>query len=410
VRRSSFSARHAALCGSALCALFLGAVASPVFADNAPAHVKNFTFWRQSGIATNVPAAWIASNVTFVEIGRADDARAFHAAGGTYAVVYTDPNYYFVSASYRSHGDFPESAFGHDAAGVRITRPQGNGIEHYLLPNSPATREAYRRVTVTDADDAYDFVFADGVSDTLQTSLYRMSGRPVEIQNDDDYQRGMKRVLGASARPVIANGYDNGSPLSMLTYASAPNVAGIYGEACLQTDAGPKLGQRWIDEANALLATTERGRYAFCGGHYANADNQAARVYWLASWWLTYDPRYSVAAEIFESPGEVYVFAESALVARSPLRSAGSDIAALRSSSGAYVREFARCYKGGSAIGPCAAVVNPTSNTVSMPALSVNYGRVLALDPRNLFAGGSIAFTHGVPATLGPGQAVVLFL
>jgi hypothetical protein len=371
-------------------------------------HVKNFTFWKQSGIATDVPAAWMAAHVTFVETGRASDARDYRNAGGQYSMVYTDPNYYFVSPGYRSHGDFPEGAFGHDATGARITRPQGDGVEYYLVPNAQ-TRDAYRRVTLADADVAYDYVFADGVSDSLHTSLYRMSAPPVEPRSDAEYLAGMKAVLAASAKPVIINGYDNGEPLGIETYATSPNIAGIYGEACLETDRGAKTGDRWIREADALLFTTAHQRFAFCGGHGREQNNQAERLYWLASWWLTFDPEYSVAVEVFESPRDVYVFPESQLVPTSPVQSAGSDINSLRTGGGAYVREFRQCYDAGNPIGPCAALVNPSATPVTVPSLSRPYSRSLTLDARNLFDGGQIGFTHSVPATLGPGGAAVVF-
>jgi hypothetical protein len=388
-----------------LCGVSLGSAAPA----QGPAHVKNFTFWKQSGIATTVPAAWMAAHVTFVETGRASDARDFRASGGQYSMVYTDPNYYFVSAAYRSHGDFPESAFGHDATGARISRPQGDGVEYYLVPNAQ-TRDAYRRVTLADADDAYDYAFADGVSDSLHTSLYRMSAPPVEIHSDAEYIAGMKAVLAASARPMIINGYDNGEPLGMATYVTSPNIAGVYGEACLATDRGAKTGDRWIREADALLFTTAHQRFAFCGGHGNTQNNQAGRLYWLASWWLTFDPDYSVAVEVFESPGDVYVFPESQLVPTSPIQNAASDINALRTSGGAYVREFRQCYETGRPIGPCAALVNPSATPVTLPPLSTKYSRSLTLDARNLFDGGQIGFAHSVPTTLAPGEAAIIFL
>ena len=405
------NASHARRMGAAVIAAasFAFLVASlPAAAGQAPRHVLNFTFWRQSGIALEVPAAWAAANVTFVETGRASDARAFHAAGGRYAVTYAAPDYYYVSPNYRSHGDFDESAFGHDATGARISRPQGQGIEYYLLPTSPAARDVYARVTARDAGNDYDFVFTDGVSDSLHTSLYRMNAPPVEILTDADYVNGMKSLLAVSARPAIINGYDNGNPLALLTYLGTPNVAAIYGEACLFTDAGPKTGERWAREADALLATTARQRYAFCGGH-GKSSEQAGRLYWLASWWLTYDPMYSVSVEVFESPGDVYVFPESRLVPLAPVESAGTDISTLRTAGGAYVREFRRCYDGGSSIGACAAIVNPSGAPVTMPQLSLSYSHVLTLDARNLYDGGRIGFSGQIPTMLAPGQAAILF-
>jgi hypothetical protein len=374
-------------------------------------HVQNFTFWKQSGIATGVPAAWMASHVTFVETGRAENARDFKSAGGRYTIIYADPNYYFVSANEHSPGNYPESAYGHDANGNHVTRSQGNGVEHYLLPNSPATRDAYSRVTayLADGPGVYDYVFADGVSDKLQTSLYRMSAQPVEIQSDSDYVQGMKSVLAVAARPVIANGFDNGDPLTEAqNYAGAPNIAGIYGESCMMADNGPKVGNAWMREADALLYTTDRRLLAFCGGHGRDPNNEAGRLYWLASWWLTYDPNYSVAVEVFKAQGGAYVFPETGLVPVGPLQTAGSDINALRTSGGTYAREFQECYADGSSVGACAAVVNPTNASAAMPTLSRHYSRALTLDNRDLFDGGRTGLSGTPPSALASGQGVVL--
>lgn len=393
-------------------AVLIGAALGGAAAASAdvPSHVKNFTFWRQSGIAVGVPASWMATNVTFVETGQPSNAAAFKAAGGRRTIVYSDPNYYYEAADYHSPGDFPERAYAHDPQGNRVTRPQGHGIEYYLLPNSPQALETYRRVTARVVDDAYDYVFADGVSDTLGTSLYRMSGQPVEIGSDSDYVEGMKRMLAAAARPVIVNGFNNGNPVNIETYVTAPNVAGIYGETCFHRDNGPKGDQIWHNDAAALLYTTEHKRYAFCGGHGTDPDDRAERLYWLASWWLTYDPKYSVAVEVFASSGNVYVFPETQIVPTEPVQSPGEGIDSLRTATGAYVREFRKCYQRTSAIGGCVAVVNPSSSaSAPIPSWVLSrYSRVLALDQDNLFNGGTAGFTHGVPIILGPNQGAVL--
>src|SRR5215469_6239397 len=78
-----------------------------------PTHVALFTYWQQSGMATQVPASWMAQWATYIETGASIYANEFHAAGGKYAVAYTDPNYFFTSSSWTSPGHYAESAFGH---------------------------------------------------------------------------------------------------------------------------------------------------------------------------------------------------------------------------------------------------------------------------------------------------------
>jgi hypothetical protein len=93
-----------------------------------------------------------------------------------------------------------------------------------------------------------------------------------------------------------------------------------------------------------------------------------------------------------------------------PLTSPGTSVNNLRSSSGAYVREFAACFQGGSYIGKCAAIVNPSyANTVTVPALTNTYTRTLTLNNESEYNGGTATWTStGVPATLAPETGVIL--
>jgi hypothetical protein len=133
------------------------------------------------------------------------------------------------------------------------------------------------------------------------------------------------------------------------------------------------------------------------------------RTYYLASWWLTYDPNWSVALEIMSSDvNPVYVFAEEMIVPTNPLQTA-TTVTSLQTSTGAYARQFGSCYYDKIAWGACAAVVNPTSGTVAMPSLTTAYHHSLALDNNNLYAGGKASLSSSVPTSLTSGQAVILF-
>jgi hypothetical protein len=211
-----------------------------------------------------------------------------------------------------------------------------------------------------------------------------------------------------SPLPTIVNGYMNGNPVQEEEYIGAPNIAGIFGESCFTHDSGTYTDQRWRDQANALLDTTQHHYPAICGGNGSLSDNRALRNYWLSSWWLTYDPTYSVALEIMSSPGSVYLFAEETLVPYSPLQTATSSISQLQRSNGVYAREFSGCYLKGVSVGACAAVVNPTSSTLSIPHLSRSYTRRLVLDNNNLYDGGQVYLKTGLP-TLGPGTGQIIF-
>jgi hypothetical protein len=116
-----------------------------------------------------------------------------------------------------------------------------------------------------------------------------------------------------------------------------------------------------------------------------------------------------VALEIMSSSTtpSVYVFAEEMIVPINPLQTATS-IAALQTSTGAYARQFGACYYDKAAWGACAAVVNPTAATVSMPSLASAYHHSLVLDNNNLYAGGKATLSTSVPTSLTSGQGVIL--
>ncbi|HEY6357377.1 MAG TPA: hypothetical protein VIX35_03985, partial [Vicinamibacterales bacterium] len=336
--------------------------------------MKVYTFWNQSGIATQVPVSWIAAWSDFVETGSSVNANSYHSAGGQYAIAYTNPNYYYVSPTYTAPGNYAENAFGHGSSGVRSQRPQGTGVEYYLNPNSAASQTGFQGIAQSiAAGGGYDYIYGDGVSDSLATSLYRIAPTPVEITTDAQYVSAMKQLLTLSPLPVLINGYNNGNPVTEEEYVGAANIGGVIGEACFTGPTNVYTGQNWIDMANALLYTTQRGAWAICGGRGDYADNRAQRIYWLASWWLTYDPSRSVALELMASDGNpVYVFAEEQLVPTNPLQTASS-ISALQTSTGAYARQFGSCYYDKVAWGACAAIVNPSSTSTAMPSIVSAY-------------------------------------
>ena len=359
-----------------------------------------------------MPVSWIATWGTWVETNTASNALAFHAAGGKFAVAYTDPNYFIVSPTATDPGNYPESAFGHGSNGGRSQRPEGGGTEYYLLPNSPGSQSGFQGIAQNIAGGGgFDYLYADGVSDSLSESLYRIAPIPVEITTDAQYVDGMQQLLALSPLPMIINGYNNGDPLrEEQEYVGAPNIAGVLGEECFTSLTFAVQDQRWLSMADALLATTASGHLAVCGGRGALADNRPFRTYYLASWWLTYDPAYSVSFEDFSSPGGVLLFPEQLIVPTQPLQNAGADIGALQVAGGAYVRQFGACYYSTLPWGACAAFVNPSSSaTVGMPAAATNYHHALSLDNNNLYNGGQASLSTSIPTSLGPGTAVILF-
>jgi hypothetical protein len=212
---------------------------------------------------------------------------------------------------------------------------------------------------------------------------------------------------------TLGGDVNDGSATASLA-ARSPNSAGIMcenfaeGWGNRQTLNGKAVDQYWKQDLNAGVEVISAGKmfvnFQYIGNEGATnrgtVDDADQRGYIYASYMLLFNDRRSVymtglwGAQLgVKAP--VVVFPENLLVPLQPLTTAvwPQRIDVLRD-GGAYVREFAACAYAGRAIGPCAAIVNPSSSsTVAMPHLVQTYGHAVT------FTGNDGAFTgkHGTP-------------
>jgi hypothetical protein len=414
--------------------------ATPVPSGSVPAHVKTYYYYGINGVNAGIPPAWMAAHADYVEDDAANDTsllRAFKAAGGKYTVSYSDPAFSvycappFTAPAGSCSGPMgslvsgDESAWLHGADGARVHKFYSDHFQYQeaMNPASASVQNAYRKSTGgwAAALPSLDYVFADdsggaltgGDGTQLTGLLYNFNAPAAEIRTDDAFIAAEKAVLASSARPVFVNG---ATPYTMMpsyggTFLKAPNVAGQNFEGCYGDYSGlivddASKGPRWSNISNALIAVNGYGSTALCMNVWSATP--ANRLYYLASWWMAYDPVHSVVVPQAPTGDGYTVLPEYDIVPTQPRATATSTIASLRASGGAYVREFAACYQAGSPIGPCAAVVNPGSSSAPMPALASRYTTSLALDDRSSYTGGKASWTGSVPASLAPYSAAVL--
>jgi hypothetical protein len=412
------------------------ALAAPPDAARVPSHVLTWYYYGLNDINGRVPPAMMARYADFVE----DDAQnetsrlaGFKRAGGSFAVSYVNPQYLpycfppFSPPAGRCEGAFgkllagEESAFFHGRDGTRVRRFVDDHFQYQeaVNPKSAAARRAWRTLGERIVHDApmLDFFMADDAGGPLHSRdmsprsslFYNFNDAGTEIQSDDEFRGAWIAYLGVAPRPLFINGFDSGTGLPSYggAFLRAPNVAGELHESCFRAPEGVATDarDRWRYVADSLLANTALQRYAVC--FMMGTPTPQTRTYALASWWITYDARYSIAAPIDALPGRSAVFAEFDIVPRAPLRTATDRVAPF-ADGGAYVREFGSCYQRQTPIGACAAIVNPSARSIPLPRLHLRYGHALALDDTDVFSGGRAVFTGAVPATLAPQTAVVL--
>jgi hypothetical protein len=209
---------------------------------------------------------------------------------------------------------------------------------------------------------------------------------------------------------VIFNGYDvkTWKPAYNGMFLDQPNVAGMNYEGCFNNvDFGlyNTTNGYWVRQSNGLLAALAHHKLVICTASGSGAD-PSARIYQMASWWITYDPVYSVMAAMGRGSDGHSVFAEYDLVPTNG-GTLPADVSAFANGP-LYIREFGACYQARVSIGKCAAVVNPTASTVPLPASLTAYGKHLEVDSLSAYAGGKANLVTGVPGSLGPNSAAIL--
>jgi hypothetical protein len=406
-------AAAAALSASGATALARRVPAAFTTDGQSAAHVKTWAYWGQAGEPAGVTPQFIAQNVTFLE---ADAAHVlpYHAAGGSYAVRYTDPNR-VIPGRKEELWNTPEQGWFHDASGKRIWLNYGAawGIQNVLNPASAVTRSAYTALTQQIAASApYDYVEVDDTNFDLAGAFYGFNTAGVEAGSQSAYDTAVDQLLDASAVRPILNGLSNedGHPggVSGTTAFLSHAEGGIDNEGCLQSTY-QKTETQWQFDENTMLATARAHKLAVCWGRSSvSGDTHPLRLYFAGSWWLTYDPTYSVAFANFASIHDLFVFPEYDIVPTRPLQSPSSNVTELKSASGVYVREFAQCYQRTVPIGACAAFVNPTGSTLPLPTRAASYPRSLVLDQYNSFDGGRATWTANAAQRLAPFSAIIV--
>jgi hypothetical protein len=418
----------------------LVALASPgpgFAAPLAPRHVLTWYYDGLNDVNAGVSAAAMARYADFAEDDGLNDGvrlEAFKRAGGRFAVSYTDPAYTpycyppFSRPAGRCEGPVgrllanDEDAFFHGRDGTRVRRYMNPHLQYQeaLNPKSAAARRAWRTTgeQIVRNAPSIDFFMADDAGGPLHAhdmspksaEFYNFNDAGTEIQSDEEFRDAWIGYITAAPRPLILNGYDAGTGLPSYggAFLRAPGVLGEVHESCFRAPEGinTDAGDRWRFNADSLLANTAMQRYAVC--FMMGRPTPATRAYALASWWITYDPRWSVAAPIDPIAGRSALLPELDLVPRLPLRSAAEHVSVLRTGAGAYVREFAACYDAGVRGGPCAAVVNPTVREIPLPQFAQRYGHALVLDDADVLSGGRARWTGPVPASLTPQSAILL--
>lgn len=398
-------------------------VATDAPAAPPPSHVMTADYWLSSSIASS--CAKVAPYLTYI-YPKSGEYGTYHACG-IKTVAYMTP-------SMPQTGEIEYSLIGNAYADVRAKDCKGNVVttyagQGYLMDPHATDALAFYQATI-DATFAEiekgsgiepDAIFSDNSDED-----YGASATPCTWTSFGDWTKATTAILakldthGAQlflndlslpeAYSVIPAGDTVQNVIDSL--APAPVTGGEQEGFVYDLITHP---DRWTMEVDTEIAAVAAHKvyWAYSNHSLANVDPTSAggiaiRNYLYASFLLGYEPAHAIFQEWFNgTPSGFKVMPETGLVPMQPLQTAKSDVGELqRGAGGPFVREFASCYFRGVLVGPCAAVVNPSSQSVAvdLPA----YAESVVLSGSDILDGGNVGFAGPKITTLGPEQAAIL--
>jgi hypothetical protein len=334
---------------------------------------------------------------------------------GMKTIIYTDPNR--TGPGDLMHTNY-ENTYAHDCQGNRI---QVLGKDKQLM--NPYSQKlwslwpwAVTQMIGWDGGGIYDYIFED-TADSVDG--LKLSGLPCHF-DQSGWTQQTNNLDSNLGYPIIYNGLSHVPP-GTETPAPAiginPTSNGGMAEDCYvgRTPSGYHYAPNWLGMENTELAMQAQGRIFICHGDaYVDAStNDPLRLYFYASFLLSYDLGSSIVNTEFLTSSGVTVMPEAELVPKQPLVQTPSDISGLMESSGVYGREYSSCYLLGTPIGACAVAVNPNNPGKGGPLAFPwpgKYTHTLTMSGSGVYDGGTVA-TNGPapPANMSGGTAVIAF-
>ncbi len=406
-------------------------------------------YWSQGENATS---AQVQQYVTYAEGGLGNGKAASDCSGsnGCSSVFYLDPNLIYDSAQCPISGDAQfvnasseswyvhlsgYSDFAHRVQGTDTQSCGGASISipvYVAYQGNPAVQAFYESYLQQNAD-AWGYYLMDDTSWTLLDQMYGPSGgmcpgntnnwctTTQELPND----AAVVAEHGALANALT---HVNGSPMKFFTNGldttpseeagASPNFVGGLCENCVVDEGSLRTSMYATVLTQEALATAAGLAFVQINdGDSASGSSAqiAQRLVTIAVAWLGYSEGHTVVDENLEdTTTNLPIWPEEMLYPTQPVESMVSSANDIAVTSNVWRREFAACYLNEVSIGPCAAIVNGNSSSVTVASswLQQTYGHVIGLSGGDAFSGGSVllqssTFTPNV-TTIGAGEAVLL--
>lgn len=352
--------------------------------------------------------SWSAASpyLSWAQVSSAN-ANAISAAG-IKTQYYIDPNQ--TANNGDSMWSTNEAEFAHDCNGNRLSYSYDNATMYQMAIDNAALQSQFASVVSQATSGAhFDLVWEDG---TGVLGTVPLNAMPCNYSDAAWLQDGAA-LNGVSPKPVMFNGLGelNGqSPSQSLAYLSGPNTVGGNFEFCYSGTSNPKIsGWVWQATENTELQVAAQNKLFEC--QLRNTDSAStqtdARLFALASFFLTYNPATSILWEEFSTTSGLHVLPESQFVLLAPKVAAPASVTGLQQSGGSYAREYNQCYYAGKFVGSCAVVINPDTGT-SHPFPFPQYTHTLVLSGGGVLDGGAVSTSGPAPPMSVPADSAII--
>jgi hypothetical protein len=394
--------------------------------------------------------AQVSKYVSYAESGlnnskALDDCKSF--PGTCKSVYYFDPSdvYFSTTCPYA-----PDAAIIAAASENWFVHQQGytdsahrvNGVMHqncngttlqipiWTTNDGSASVQAWWNAELQNNADGFDLGFMDDTQSRVVDQYYYRSGggclpwpslcsTTQEVTDDASVRAGHVSFVNAmthrNGQPwkfafnsLNFDGQQVSVSVQLLT-ATSRFVAGVC-EGCAISNGRIEAQNysRILDTMNAVNATPG----AFILHSTDRAPNGSSteiseRLITTGLVWLGYSEGHTIAwPDLEDSSQSLAVWPEDLLYPSDPIQTMGSGSNDLQVIPGVWRREFRSCYQAGVPLGPCAALVNSTSNGVVVQAswLTQAYGHIVSLTGGDIISGGSASVSS---AAFQPGTTAI---
>ncbi len=407
-------------------------------------------YWAQG---ENASSAQVQRYLTYAEggLGNGKAASDCNGSSGCSSVFYFDPNLVYDSGQCPMSGDSQfvnassESWYVHDTGYSDFAhRVQGsyaqscNGgsvsIPVYVADQANSAVQAFYGGYLRQNADAWSYYLMDDTAWTVVDQMYGpggsfCSGSPNNWCTTTQEIPTNAAVVAEHGALATALSHASGAPMKFFTnrldanpaeeVAASPNFVGGMCENCV-VDEGSLRTSMYASVLTAEALADRTPGIAFIqvndgaapGG---SADQIAQRLVTIAVAWLGYSEGHTIVdANLEDNTDNLAAWPEDMLYPTQPLQSMTSSANDIAVAPNVWRREFSTCYNDGTAIGPCAAILNGNAGTIAIAAgwLSQQYGHVVSLNGGDIVTGGAVllnasSFAPNV-TTIGAGQAALL--